>query len=287
MEEETSTVRLSRWKILRRLGSGGMGRVYLAKHRKLKKLAAVKILPPDLAGDPEYVKLFVREGRALARLKHPNIVEVFDIDQESGLHFLVMEYVEGVSMKELLEQSGAIAPKVAINIAMDLCRALVHAHAMGFVHRDMKPGNVLLGRSGEVKLTDFGLVREMSPDACTWTDAVLGTPHYMSPEQAKGKPADIRSDIYGLGATLFVVLAGTTPFTGQDTMTVLLKVANDEPPEVRELNQAVPRPLSDLVRRMMHKSPGERPQSAADVFRELEKVPLNGRPTGRRTVSSP
>ncbi len=282
MDDENSSVRLSRWKILRRIGAGGMGRVYLAKHRKLKKLAAVKVLPSDLASDPEYVKLFIREGRALARLKHPNIVEIFDIDQEAGIHFLIMEYVEGVSLKELLEQSGTVAPRVAVGIAMDLSRALVHAHARSFVHRDIKPGNILLGRSGEVKLTDFGLVREMGPDAATWTDAVLGTPHYMSPEQARGRPADIRSDIYSFGATLYMILAGTTPFTGQDTMTVLLKVANDTPPEVRELNPLVPRPLSDLIARMMAKNPVERPQSAADVFRELERVSLNGRATGTR-----
>jgi predicted Ser/Thr protein kinase len=281
MEEETGTVRLSRWKIVRRLGAGGMGKVYLAKHRKLQKLAAIKILPPDLAADAEFVKLFVREGRALARLKHPNIVEVYDIDQEAGVHFLVMEYVEGVSLKELVEQSGLVSPRVAVNIAIDVGRALDHAHQHGFVHRDIKPGNILLGRSGEVKLTDFGLVHEILPEASTWTDALLGTPHYMSPEQARGKSADERSDIYSLGATLYVVLTGTTPFAGQDTVTVLLKVVNEVAAEVRTLNATVPQDLTDLIGRMMAKAPSQRPASAAALLRELERCMGQGAPGDR------
>ena len=282
IEAETGSIRFSKWKVIRRLGSGGMGRVYLARHRKLNKLAAIKVLPPDLAADGEFVKLFVREGRALAQLKHANITEVYDIDQESGVHFLVMEFVDGVSLKELLEQSGIVAPKVALKIAMEVCRALEEAHGHGFVHRDIKPGNILLGRTGEIKLTDFGLVREMTPDSCTWTGALLGTPHYMSPEQARGKPADARSDLYSLGATLYIMLTGTTPFAGSDTVTILLKVVNDFPPEITTLNPAVPRPLAHVISHLMAKMPSQRPQSATQALRELERCANETRATGRQ-----
>jgi len=284
IEDETATVRLSRWKVIRRLGRGGMGRVYLARHRQLGKLAAVKVLPADLAEDESFIKLFVREARALARLKHANIVEIYDIDKEAGVHFMVMEFVEGCSLKELLDQSGLVSPKVAINIAADVARALAHAHENGFVHRDVKPGNILLGRSGEVKLTDFGLVKEVAPDSCTWTDALLGTPHYMAPEQAKGRPTDARSDLYSLGATLYVMLSGTTPFVGTDTVTVLLKVCNDDAPELTLLNPAVPKELSQLVKRLMAKTPADRPPSARSVYRELDRIAGNNtRATSKRS----
>lgn len=271
IEPESKTIRLSRWKVIKRLGTGGMGRVYLARHRKLQNLVAIKVLPPDLASDGDYVKLFVKEGRALAKLQHPNIVEVYDIDEEQGAHFLVMEYVDGVSLRDLVDHSGTVSPKAAIRIAMEVCRALEHAHGLGFIHRDIKPGNILLGRHGEIKLTDFGLVREVSPDSFSLTEALLGTPYYMAPEQAKGKAADARADLYSLGATLHAILAGMPPHQGADTIEILLKVVNDDPKPLQAINPAVPASLSDVVLRLMSKVPAGRYPSAAAVLRDLAR----------------
>ncbi|MBI2931894.1 MAG: serine/threonine protein kinase [Planctomycetes bacterium] len=283
MEQESGTVRLTRYKVIRRLGRGGMSKVYLAKHRKLQKLVAIKVLPPDLARDPTFVRRFAREGRTLAQLKHPNIVEVYDTDEERGVHFLVMEFVDGMSLRDLLDQSGLVSPSVAMRIMMDVCRALAHAHEHGFVHRDIKPGNILLGRTSEVKLTDFGLVREVSAESSIWTDAVLGTPYYMSPEQACGKSADTRSDVYSVGATLYAMLAGSPPLDGDDTMSILLKVAHDDPRPLQQVNTSVPRSLANLIERMMAKSPSDRPQTATEVLSELERcLSGNQRTTTRR-----
>jgi serine/threonine protein kinase len=194
------------------LGVGGMARVYLASDRVLERQVAVKVLSLPYAQDPLFVERFRREARSAARLSHPNIVAVFDSGSDAGLHYLVMEYVAGQSLAQLLADRGRLAPRRAAELAIEVCRALAAAHAQGLVHRDVKPGNVLVTEDGRVKVTDFGIVKAAAATTLTGTGTVLGTAAYLSPEQAQGGPVDARSDLYSLGCVLYELLCGSPPF---------------------------------------------------------------------------
>jgi serine/threonine protein kinase len=184
------------------LGVGGMARVYLASDRVLERQVAVKVLSPPYAQDPVFVERFRREARSAARLSHPNIVAVFDSGSDAGEHYLVMEYVAGQSLAELLADQGRLAPRRAAELGVEVCAALAAAHAQGLVHRDVKPANVLVGAEGRVKVADFGIVKAAATVTLTGTGTVLGTAAYLSPEQAQGGPVDARSDLYSLGCVL-------------------------------------------------------------------------------------
>src|SRR5215218_8513615 len=188
------------------LGAGGMASVHLATDRVLQRQVAVKVLSPPDAQDPLFVERFRREARAAARLSHPNIVSVFDSGSDDGLHYLVMEYVPGESLAQLLQRQGRLAPRRAVELASQVCAALAAAHAQGLVHRDVKPGNVLVGANGQVKVTDLGIVKASAGTTLTGSGKVLGTAAYLSPEQAGGGPVDARADLYGLGCVLYELL---------------------------------------------------------------------------------
>src|SRR5215211_2572164 len=257
------------------LSAGGMASVYLATDRILERQVAVKVLSPSDAQDPLFVERFRREARAAARLSHPNIVAVFDSGSDADQPYLVMEYVPGQSLAQLLHRQGRLAPRRAVELAIQVCAALAAAHAQGLVHRDIKPANVLVSPDGQVKVTDFGIVKAAAATTLTGTGTVLGTAAYLSPEQAQGHPVDARSDLYGLGCVLYELLCGSPPFgSGADRSPVAVATRHvsepSEPPSAR--NPQVDPALEAVVLTALAKDPAQRYQSAVELQHALERV---------------
>src|SRR5687768_9200467 len=219
---------LGDYRVLRRLGAGGMAEVYLAEQRSLGRRVALKVLQTALARDASYVLRFQNEARAAAALVHANIVQIYEVGQSDGVHFIAQEYVPGKNLGELLKRQAALAPRLVLDILRQAAAALCKAGEAGIVHRDLKPDNILLSNSGEVKVADFGLARMESIDAKTLTQVgvAMGTPLYMSPEQIEGRAVDVRSDIYSLGITCYHLLAGTPPHSGDTALAVALHHLN-------------------------------------------------------------
>src|SRR4029450_828361 len=257
------------------LGVGGMARVYLATDRLLGRQVAVKVLSPPYAQDPVFVERFRREARSAARLSHPNIVAVFDSGSDADQHSLVMEYVAGQSLAELLARQGRLAPRRAAELAVEVCAALAAAHAQGLVHRDVKPANVLVGDDGQVKVTDFGIVKAAAATTLTGTGTVLGTAAYLSPEQAQGGPVDARSDLYSLGCVLYELLCGTQA-SGPGAPSPPVAVAPPhlhQPPEPPSAhNPQVDPALEAVVLTALAKDPAQRHQSAIELQHALKHV---------------
>ena len=277
--------RVGGYEILERVGSGGMGAVFKARQVSMDRVVALKILPKNLAGDPAFVQRFVREARSAAKLSHPNIVQGIDVGQASGYYYFAMEFVEGGTVRGLLEDEGRIAEPRALAIVADVARALEHAHEQGIVHRDIKPDNIMLTSKGEVKLADLGLARSIdNVDAVTTTGNAIGTPHYMSPEQASGETdLDTRSDIYSLGATLFHMVTGEKPFDGSTPAVVAAKHLTEPPPRAREVAPDISRATSDLIETMMAKGRAERPQTPAELIEDIQGA-LAGKVKLRKTA---
>jgi serine/threonine protein kinase len=259
------------FQILRGLGRGGMGYVYLAEQLSLKRKVALKFLRAEMAANPTALSRFRREAEAVARVTHANIVQVYSIGEADGRHYMALEFVDGRNLREYLRKGPPDLP-VVLTIMRQVAAALQRAAESNIVHRDIKPENILLTRKGEVKVADFGLSRDLAGDddlSLTQTGVAMGTPLYMSPEQARGDPLDSRSDIYSFGVTCYQMLAGEPPFRGKTAFEVALKHVNDQPPALTQLRPDVPPALVDLVHRMMSKDPAARPQSGRDVLREL------------------
>jgi tRNA A-37 threonylcarbamoyl transferase component Bud32 len=257
------------------LGVGGMASVYLAFDRVLERQVAVKVLSPPYAQDPVFVERFRREARSAARLSHPNIVAVFDSGSDADQHYLVMEYVAGQSLAQLLADQGRLAPRRAAELTIEVCKALSAAHAQGLVHRDVKPANVLVGDDGRVKVTDFGIVKAAATATLTGTGVVLGTAAYLSPEQAQGGPVDARSDLYSLGCVLYELLCGTPPFgSGVDSPPVAVATRHlHQPPEPPSAhNPQVDARLDAVVLTALAKDPVQRYRSALELQDALEQV---------------
>jgi eukaryotic-like serine/threonine-protein kinase len=271
------------------LGVGGMAKVYLADDRVLERQVAVKVLSPPYAQDPMFVERFRREARAAARLSHPNIVAVFDSGSDANQHYLVMEYVAGQSLAELLHRQGRLTPRRAAELAVEVCAALAAAHAQGLVHRDVKPANVLVDADGRVKVADFGIVKAAATATLTGTGTVLGTAAYLSPEQAQGGPVDARSDLYSLGCLLYELLCGTPPFgSGADSPPVAVATRHlHQPPEPPSAhNPQVDAGLDAVVLTALAKEPAQRYQSAVELQDALERV-LAGDAVAAGPVGSP
>ena len=261
-----------KYKVLDHLGTGGMGSVFLCEHRHMRRRVAVKILPPD-PSDPTHVQRIRREAEAVAMLDHPNIVRAFDLDREGGLHFLVMEYIDGASLQYLVDSRGRPAVERAVNYVAQAALGLQHAHHNGLVHRDVKPSNLMLDWAGTVKLLDLGLARfARTPDNLTQSadsKTVLGTADYLAPEQARSSSVDGRADIYALGAVAYFMLTGKTPFDGGSVAQKLIRHQTEVPGLVTSLRPDVPEGLAAVVARMLDKDPARRPQTANRVIAEL------------------
>ncbi len=260
------------------IGRGGMGNVYLAEHLFLKRKVAIKVLSRDLSAIPEEVERFEREAVSAAKLDHPNIVRIHDVDEEGGRPYIVMEFVEGQDLEDRLRRAkGPLPVREAARVAREVARALDHAHAAGVIHLDVTPGNILLGRDGRVKITDFGLATEVNRSAMNEDGTVLGTPFYVSPEQAQGLPADARSDIYSLGACLFVMLTGERPFEGSSPVSVIRKHLDGRRPSPLKKRPGLARSLAAIVDRAIALKPADRYPSARALIKDLDLF-LSGRP---------
>jgi eukaryotic-like serine/threonine-protein kinase len=273
----TPQVLLDRYEVGRLLGAGGMAEVFEGRDRLLARRVAIKVLQAQFARDPSFLIRFKREAQAAASLSHPNIVGVYDTGSEDGTHFIVMEYVDGRTLKDVIRAEGPLYPERAAEICEDVCSALAAAHARGLIHRDIKPGNVMLTPDGKVKVMDFGIARATTSETITQTAAVVGTAQYISPEQAQGQTVDFRSDLYSVGCCLYEMLTGTVPFTGATPVAIAYRHVREDPTPPRMLNPDVPPPLEAIVLKAMAKLPDNRYQTAAELHDDLERF-RSGRP---------
>jgi beta-lactam-binding protein with PASTA domain/tRNA A-37 threonylcarbamoyl transferase component Bud32 len=267
----------NRYRIEREIAHGGMAEVYLARDESLDRLVALKALFPEYAREPSFVERFRREAQAAANLNHPNIVAIYDWGQESGTYFIVMEYVEGRSLRDLIRSEGALDPGQAADITAEIASALAFAHRSGVVHRDVKPGNVLLTRAGTVKVTDFGIARAGTSDGLTQTGSVMGTATYFSPEQAQGLAVDGRSDVYSVGVVLYELVCGVAPFIAESPVSVAYKHVREEPIPPSQRTAGIPPALEQIIMTALAKDPELRYQSADDLRADLLRF-RRGRP---------
>ena len=277
--------RLGDFRIIRKVGHGGMGMVYEAVQESLGRQVALKVLSPALLAKPEHLERFRREARSAANLDHPNVVHVFDFGEDEDGCYLAMEFVEGEDVAGLLLDEGAMPEARAIEIGIQVARAIEHAAKQGLVHRDIKPNNVMITADGTAKLTDFGLAKHVGTDdlSLTKTGTTVGTVYYMSPEQAKAEPdIDIRTDIYSLGATLYHMVVGDVPFPAKTAATALSKLLTGELVSPRERAPSVSEVLSCVIQKMMAREPDQRYRSPSDVIEELERVQRNEYPDAFR-----
>jgi eukaryotic-like serine/threonine-protein kinase len=251
------------------LGAGGMAAVYRAHDSELDRPVAIKLLAEHLATDPNFRERFVREARMAARLAHPNIVHVYDAGEDDGRPFIVMEYVEGRTLADELRERGKLPPAQAVDLALQVCGGLEHAHAASLVHRDVKPGNLLLRADGTVKIADFGIARAAESTKLTQIGSVLGTAAYLSPEQAAGEPVTAAADIYSLGCVLYEALTGQTPYTFESVPDLVMKHRDEPIRPLRELEPNVPEGLEAAVMHCLARNPEYRPGSAAELAHEL------------------
>ncbi len=267
-------------RIEKKIGEGGMGSVYLGTHRTLGTSVAIKVLPKHIdLKDPEYSQRFSREARIAARLRHPNLVQVHDFGTEGGYYYLVMDYVEGPTCSQEVEQKGRLEWRRAVDIARQVADGLEYAASKGIIHRDVTPGNIILEPSGVAYITDLGLAKETTADATglTRSGASLGTPYYMSPEQINSaRDVDFRADIYSLGATLYHMVCGTVPYTGT-TFEVMTKQVREPLPPPKDHVPDLPDEICDVIRKMMAKAPDARYASYDDLRQDLTSL-LEGTP---------
>ncbi|WP_042356289.1 Stk1 family PASTA domain-containing Ser/Thr kinase [Bacillus rubiinfantis] len=259
-----------RYKINSIIGGGGMANVYLAHDMILDRDVAVKMLRLDFANDEEFIRRFHREAQSATSLTHPNIVNIYDVGEENELYYIVMEYVDGQTLKQYIQQNSPLRVEEAVDIMKQLTSAISHAHHNHIIHRDIKPHNILIDRAGNVKITDFGIAVALSATAITQTNSVLGSVHYLSPEQARGGMANRKSDIYSLGIVMFELLTGRLPFSGESAVSIALKHLQSETPSVRRWNPNIPQSVENIVLKATAKDPFHRYDNADEMEEDLE-----------------
>ncbi len=260
----------NRYKIIDKIGVGGMADVYKGQDSLLGRAVAIKILHANFANDDEFVTRFKREAQAAGKLNHPNIVNMYDVGYDQGLHYIVMEYVEGETLKEYIVRNKKLAIDEAVKIAIAIGEGLEHAHAMGIVHCDIKPHNVMITSNGRVKVADFGIARAMNAtNTVMYTNSIMGSAHYLSPEQASGKPVDGNTDIYSLGVVLYEMLTGRVPFEGETPIAVALKHVREELTPPTRYNPSIPSMLESVVVKALSKNPEDRFGSISDMISDL------------------
>ena len=268
---EPDTVIDDRYRVVKRLGSGGMADVYCAEDSQLGRRVALKVLHMRFAEDREFVERFHREASSAAGLQHPNIVAIFDRGEWDGTYYIAMEYVEGRTLKEIVREKGLAPPDAAIDITLQILRAARYAHKRGIVHRDIKPHNVLIDQEGRVRVADFGIARAGTSDM-TETGSIMGTAQYISPEQAQGRPVDARSDLYSIGVVLYELLTGRVPFDAESPVTVALMQVNEPPIPPMEIKPDIPPALDAIVMRALEKDPARRFADADEFIAALESA---------------
>ncbi|MFW6135875.1 MAG: serine/threonine-protein kinase, partial [Chloroflexota bacterium] len=263
---------LGKYRIKDKIGSGGMGTVFKAYDPTLDRYAAVKVLAPHLVWQEEAIERFLREARAAARLRHPSIVTIYDVGQEKDCYYFAMEYLEGQTLTEILQERGSLPWPEVLSILRPLAAALDYAHGEGLVHRDIKPGNVVVGSQGRVTLTDFGIVHAAQQSRLTATGTLVGTPEYMSPEQAKGLTVDARSDQYSLGVVAYEMLGGRVPFSAESPFALLYKVTQEPLPDIREARPDLPVEAEQALAKALAKQPDDRYPTTTAFVDALEQA---------------
>lgn len=259
-----------RYEVIERVGGGGMALVYKAQDLLLNRNVAIKVLRQQFVHDEEFIRRFRREAQSAASLSHPNVVSIYDVGQEDDVHYIVMEYVEGKNLNEIIKERAPLQVDEAVRIASQIADALDHAHHNQIIHRDIKPHNILIGRNGRVKVTDFGIARAVTSTTITQTGSVVGSVHYFSPEHAKGIVTGEKSDLYSLGIVLYQMLTGQLPFLGESPISVALKHLQEEFDEPRKFNPLIPQSVENVILKSMRKNPQERYQSAKEMQNDLE-----------------
>ena len=262
----------NRYEVIERIGGGGMAIVYRGRDLLLHRQVAVKVLRQQFVNDEEFIKRFRREAQAAASLSHPNIVSVYDVGQEEDIHFIVMEYVEGINLNDKIKSEAPLSVEESVHIASQICDALDHAHQHQVIHRDIKPHNILIGHNGRVKVTDFGIARAATSTDVTQTGAVLGSVHYFSPEHAKGVAQGPESDLYSLGVVLYQMLTNQLPFTGESPISVALKHIQEECVSPKDLNDLIPQSVENIVLKSLRKSVQERYHEANAMLQDLKQA---------------
>lgn len=265
----------NRYILLEKVGEGGMALVYKARCQLLNRYVAVKILRPEYTMDEEFVRKFKRESLAAASLSHPNIVSVYDVGEQDGIYYIVMEFIQGQTLKEYIKKSVKINYNETLNIIYQICLALEHAHKNGIVHRDIKPHNILITEDKMIKVTDFGIARASSSITMTNTNNVMGSVHYFSPEQARGGYSDHRTDIYSLGVVMYEMLTGSLPYDAESPITVALKHIQDSVKEPQLTDPSIPKAVNDIVVKCMEKDMTKRYQSARELINDIQKAQSN------------
>ena len=265
----------NRYKLLTKLGGGGMAEVYKGLDTLLDRQVTIKILREQYASDEDFVKKFRREAQAVARLSHPNIVSIYDVGIEKEIQYLVMEYVEGINLKEYISEHAPLSQDTLVNIGIQICDALDHAHSNQIVHRDIKPHNILITNTGKVKVTDFGIARAVTEATVTYTGGFMGSVHYLSPEQAKGDITDYKSDLYSAGVVLYEMATGHVPYEGESPITIALKHIQDSPKKPTEINPDISHNLEFVILKAMEREKDKRFSSAREMKFYLEKLSDN------------
>ncbi|MDS0525115.1 Stk1 family PASTA domain-containing Ser/Thr kinase [Clostridium sp. SHJSY1] len=266
------TLLLNRYEILEKLGEGGMGVVYKARCNILNRFVTIKVLKKDVNNSKDFITRFKREANSVASLSHPNIVNIHDVGYEDDIHFLVMEYIDGKSLSEIINENNTLSPGKAVDIALQLAKALEIAHRNNIIHRDIKPDNILITKDNIVKLMDFGIAKVTDSVNLTSTNIVVGSVHYLSPEQGKGDKVDCRSDLYSLGIVMYQMLIGQVPFKGENSVYIVLKHINEPVIPPKNIIADLPDELNAIILKLLEKDPDNRFQTAKDLIESLNEI---------------
>ena len=258
-----------RYEIIRSIGEGGMANVYLGYDTILDRNVAIKVLRGDLSNDEKFVRRFQREALSASSLAHPNIVEMYDVGEDDGLYYIVMEYVDGKTLKQMLKRRGNLTISEAIDIMLQLTDGMIHAHDSYIIHRDLKPQNIMIKDDGQLKITDFGIAMALNSTQLTQTNSVMGSVHYLPPEQASGKGSTIKSDIYSMGIIFYELLSGSLPFRGDNAVEIALKHMREPLPSLREENSSIPQSIENIIMRATAKNPKNRYEDAKSMHEDL------------------